>query len=340
MKRGDTVRLPEVPGIPKRRAYSYLTILTAVYVVAVLILAISEDLSLLDAAYFTMVTLTTIGYGDIIPTSPVSKALLLVLAPAGLVAVFGLGLSLVQEQVDNLLIGERRQMERRLSTIEDHYIVCGHGSLGRQVVVDLLKMNQPMVVVDNRPEALEKLEGIPFVVGDALDVEVLRRAGLDRAKAVLATFGNDADNMYLVLEVREIAPHTQVLAVASNVDAARRLSIAGAKRVISPNVVGAELLAKSAVNPGVMQLVANFTDPTKLEEEIIQLPVLRGSPLCGKSLRDFPDLGLSVKVVLIKSGDKLELAPAGDSEIPCDSLLLVAGTTAELEKAEKIAAPR
>lgn len=334
------MRLPELPGIPKRRAFSYLTILAAVYVAGVVILGVSENLSLLDAAYFTMVTLTTVGYGDITPTTWVSKAVLLILAPAGLVAVFGLGLSLVQEQVDNLLIGERRRMERKLSTIANHYIVCGHGSLGRQVVIDLLKMNQPMVVIDNRSEALEKLGDIPVVVGDALDLEVLHRAGLQRAKAVLATFDNDADNMYLVLEVKEIAPHIEVLAVASNVDAARRLSIAGAKRVISPNVVGAELLAKSAVNPGVMQLVANFTDPTKLDEEIIQLPVMEGSPLCGTSLRDFPDLGLSVKVVLIKSGDKLEISPAGDTEIPCGSLLLVAGTAAELKKAEAIAAPK
>jgi len=115
--------------------------------------------------------------------------------------------------------------------------------------------------------------------------------------------------------------------------------MAGASRVISPNLVGAELLAKSAVNPGVMQLVADYTDKAKVEDEISQVPVAEGSVLSGKRLRDLPGLGLRVKVSLIRYEEKLEVAPTGDSLILPGSVLVVAGNATDLAQVERMATP-
>jgi voltage-gated potassium channel len=315
-------------------------VLAAVFAAGVGTYRYSEDLNWLDAAYFTMATLTTVGYGDIAPATTVRKLATLVLAPAGLIAVFGLGLSLVSEQVGNLLSGGRSRMERELATISGHYIVCGYGTLGSQVVAELLRLKQKVVVIDNDPDRLvDMAPGVLYITANALDVAVLRRAGLERARAILATFRNDADNMYLVLEARGAAPGVEVLAVASSREAVRRMYLAGAKRVISPNLVGAELLAKSAVNPGVMQLVHDVTDRARVEDELIQVPIAPGSPLAGKRLRDLPSLGLRVKVVLIRDQDRLEVAPDGNSVMPPGAVVVLAGTGPELAEAERLATP-
>ena len=129
-------------------------------------LPVSERLNVLDAASFTVVTLTQ---RDHTPFHTVTKALILILAPASLVAVFGLGLRLVRQ------MGDKRHMECKSSMVKDRYIACAHGSLGRQVVLDLADMNPPMVVVDNRPQVLEIRRDIPIVRGDALDREVLQK---------------------------------------------------------------------------------------------------------------------------------------------------------------------
>lgn len=322
----------------RRRTLAYLAVLALVYVLAVVAYRFSEGLSWLNAAYFTMIIMTTIGLGDIVPVTTAGKLITLVVAPAGLIAVFGLGLSVIGEHIGTLLVGERRRMQREIDAVSDHYIVCGYGTLGSLVVAELRRLKQKVVVVEREAERVESLP-VPYLVGNALEAAVLARAGLRRARAVLTTFREDADNVYLILEVRGAAPQVQILSVASCREAARRMYMAGASRVISPNLVGAELLAKSAVNPGVMQLMSDYTEYARLEDEITQVPVAEGSVLAGKRLRDLPGLGLRVKVALIRWEERLEVAPTGDSLIPPGSVLVVAGNAADLAQLERLATP-
>jgi len=324
--------------VKQRRTLAFLAVLALVYVLAVVAYRFTEGLEWLDAAYFTMVIMTTIGFGDIVPVTTAGRLVTLVVAPAGIIAVFGLGLSLLGEHIGNLLVRERRRMQREIDAISDHYIVCGYGALGALVVAELRRLKQKVVVIDLAAEQVESLS-VPHVVGNALEASTLARAGLGRARAVLTTFRQDADNVYLILEVRGAAPQVQILSVASCREAARRMHMAGASRVISPNLVGAELLAKSAVNPGVMQLMADYTDYARMEEEITQVLVAEGSVLAGKQLRDLPGLGLRVKVALIRREERLEVAPTGDSLMPPGSVLVVAGNAADLANLEGLATP-
>lgn len=327
-------------AVRRRRTPVFLAVLALVYILAVVAYRFSEGLGWLDAAYFTMIIMTTIGLGDIVPVTTAGKLITLVVAPAGLIAVFGLGLSVIGEHIGTLLVGERGRMQREIDAISDHYIVCGYGTLGSLVVAELRRLKQKVVVVELEEGRVESLP-VPHVVGNALEAAILARAGLGRARAraVLTTFREDADNVYLILEVRGAAPKVQILSVASCREAARRMYMAGATRVISPNLVGAELLAKSAVNPGVMQLMSDYTEYARLEDEITQVPVAEGSVLAGKRLRDLPGLGLRVKVALIRWEERMEVAPTGDSLIPPGSVLVVAGNAADLAQLERLATP-
>ncbi|MEW6243949.1 MAG: potassium channel protein [Bacillota bacterium] len=321
------------------RVRRYVLLLVAVYAVAVTGYMLVEGLSLLDSLYFTVATMTTLGYGDIVPRSVAGRLLTIVLAPAGLVVVFGIGMSMVGDFFRLMYMGVFETPTRRLHRVQNHFVVCGYGKVGSPLAAHLKKMGQQVVVIEMNEERAKCVveDGHMVVVGDALKDSTLKRAGIDKARALITTFSEDTDNVYLILEALDLRKDLEVISTATNRVAARRLYLAGAKRVVSPNLVGAEMLAKSAVNPSVMQLMSELTDASEVEEKINQVPVADGSALVGKTLRDLSSLGLSVKVVLIKKGGYMRVSPGGDHQIEAGSVLVVAGTGPEIEKIERLA---
>jgi len=322
------------------RLRGVIAFLAAVLAGGTISFVLAEGLSPLDALYFTVVTVTTVGFGDIAPTTALGKVLTLVLAPAGLVAVFGLGLSLIEDQVRSLILtGGVRPMERKLAAISGHFIVCGYGRLGSNVVKELRSMKKEVVVVDRDEHALRGVEdpGIIPVVGEALTEEVLQKAGIGRARALVTTFRDDTSNVYVVLEAREITQDIEIVSAASSREAARRLYLAGATRVVSPDLVGAEMLAKSAVNPAVLQLMSRLTDPRGLVENLSQVVISEGSRLAGVTLDRLRSMGVSAKIVMIRDGDSVEFLPTGSSMIRGGSVLVAACPADQLEKLEELA---
>ncbi|MFO7941034.1 MAG: potassium channel protein [Bacillota bacterium] len=300
-----------------------------------------EDLSVFEAFYLLIVSITTVGYGDIHPISAAGRTITLVLVPVGLLLVFGLGVSLATERLDDLILrGGMGRLERRIKNLENHFIVCGYGRLGQEVVANLRKLGCRVVVIDKDRERLAEMDEELYIAGDALREDVLERAGIHRARALLTTFSEDTLNVYLVLEAREIAPETEVISTASDREATRRLHLAGASRVVSPQLMGADILAKSAYNPFIYQLVSDMMAGTTPTDNISQIVVNEGSALAGRRLRDFGQMDIDVRVMLIRSGDSTRLSPTGDAVLEPGSVLVVLGRTEDLEKLERLALPQ
>lgn len=323
----------------RSRLLVYLALIAALIVTAALLFALFEDLAPFDALYLTITTLTTLGYGDLTPTTAAGKTTAMVVAVSGLLVVFGVGVEVVQDGLRRVLSGRDRRMERTLAAISDHHIVCGYGRLGERTAEQLLRLGQAVAVVEREPgvAATAAARGLPTVTGDALVQDTLVEAGILRAKSVIATFPSDADNVYLTLECRELRRDIEVIATASGRDAARRMYLAGATRVVSPHTVAAEMVAKSAINPAVIQLMSEVTDATTMNENLTQILVGPQSPLAGKRLSELPGLGVRVKIVATKLGGNLIVPQSGDHAIRPGALLVVAGTVDQLERLEQLA---
>lgn len=231
-----------------RRLPTYLILLGTLYLLAVGLFMLLEKLSLLDAVYFTVVTLMTIGYGDIRPLTPAGKLVVVLLMPLALVLASGLGAWLLQIRLEEVMKGAWRRMEQRLRNLSGHVIVCGYGRLGSVVVDNLVEQGEAVVVIDTDETKVRRLidAGVPAVLGSALEEKVLRKAGLERARSVVSTFWDDTDNVYVVLSVRDQRSDIEVISAATTREAIRHLTLAGATKVISPTLVAGEMLARSA----------------------------------------------------------------------------------------------
>lgn len=295
-----------------------------------------EHLTVSEAAYLALTTLTTVGYGDLAPKSLPGRLVSVLLAASGLLLVFGIGVSIVEENLLRAIQDGTGRKRKVIETMRDHHIICGYGRLGRRVVDHFLRLGQPIVVIERDPDLARSLEArnVPVVAGDALVEEILRQAGVDRARSLIATFSQDALNVYLALECRDLNRRLEIICRASGREEARRMYLAGADRVISPDSLAAEMIAKSAVNPAVIQLMSDVTDATKIGETLNQIAVEPHSRLDGLCLRDLRTLGLKVKVVAVKQGGQLDLPQGGDYVIQAGSLLVVAGPADDLERME------
>ncbi len=306
------------------------------------LLSFFEQITLFEAFYMLIISVTTVGYGDLAPETSTGRALMLAFIPVGLLLVFGLGVSLATERLDDLILrGGMGRLERRIAKMKDHFIVCGYGRLGREITNNLVKLGCPVVVIDKDRERVAEIEDALFIVGDALREDVLERAGIHRARALVSTFSDDTLNVYLVLEASDVAPEIDVVSTASDREATRRLYLAGATRVVSPQVMGADIIAKSAYNPSVYQLMSDMISGATPADNINQVVINPGSQLVGRRLREFSEMGVEgARVMLIKKGDKTILSPSGEAVLEPGSVLVVFGKADDIDQLETLAVKR
>lgn len=317
---------------PVLRVQLALLVLVGLVALGALGYVLLEGMSWLEAVYMTVITLTTVGFGEVRPLSSAGRVFTVLLIVMGVGAA-----AWAVRNAAEMIFGEglwdsmrRRRMQERIDGLEGHYLVCGFGRLGRQVARDLEERDEPAVIIDSDPEAAGTLDdsGYLYVLGDATQDDVLLQAGVEKARGLVAALNTDADNVLTVLTARGMNPELLIVARASSAAAASKLERAGANRVVSPYIIGGHRLALSLLRPSVddfLNHLFHFSD--ELDVDIGQLPVPEGSPYAGQTLAEC-DLrkvwGLTVLAVQEADGT-IDMTPEGDQEIEVSQTLIVIG---------------
>lgn len=291
-------------------------------------------LSLLDALYQTVTTVSTVGFREIFrpTTGPEIFTIVLILAGVGTVIyAFGVLLEAVIEG-DLFDIWGRQRMEKKISQLTDHVIVCGFGRVGRSIARHLASANDDFVVVDQDAQRLDGT-GYLTIAGDATDDEVLREAGIARARALVAATSTDTVNVYLSLSGRALRPDLFIVARARDTESEPKLLRAGADRVINPQAIGGTRVAAMLTQRHVSEFLDVVTHGDEIEFRLSEVGVAKGSSLAGRSLREArlrENTGALVLAIRGRDGE-FQTNPGADTVISDGDVLIAIGTESQLE---------
>ena len=301
-----------------------------------------EGWPITDSLYVTVQTLTTVGYGDLTPRDGTGRVFSIVIMLVGAGGVALAVSTIVQSVVQSELVltfGQRRR-SRKMSKLRDHFVICGSGRVGSHLVRDLMRTEQPFVVIENDQQRAAEFSqrGINMLVGDATLEESLREAGVERARGLAACLPNDADNVYVVLTARDLNPRLHIVARAAEEQAEAKLLRAGANHVVAPTIIGGHRMAVSLTKPAVSEFFDSITG-SELGLGFEQVEVEAASPLVGQELRATPiraELDLVVVSIRRQNGDTL-FNPAGDTKIEGGDILIAIGQVEALMRLNELA---
>lgn len=341
-------RLKTVSKIKKSSAL-LLTVLFVGTIGYVLI----EGATVLDALFMTIITISTIGYGEVFVLSRagIIFSIFLIIAGVGTVG-YTLG-SLLEFMVEGklLTILGRRRMMKDIDVMLGHYILCGYGRVGQNIAGDLLKSKARFIVIEKSPEVADKLieEGFTVLVGDATNEEVLKAAGIDRARGLVTALNSDAENLYVTLMARELAPHLFIVSRSNSEGSETKLRRAGADRVISPHAIGGRRMAAMLLKPLVWDYLDLLVQGESIEFNVEdvewrldEVEVSEGSFLDGKTIegaRVYSNSGALVLAVK-KRGCPVNTKPSKETLLEKGDNLIAIGTVDQLSKLEEISSKR
>jgi voltage-gated potassium channel len=307
--------------------------------------AILLDESWHEALYRAAVTATLTGL-DSTPRGTGAELLTIGIALCG-VAIFGYLVAGALDAIAHEVAADTRRTKRRLRMIDqlrDHFIICGYGRVGRRAAEEFAVSGEPFVVLDFNPDALAaaKERGVLFLEGRGSEDEDLARAGVDRAKGLLASADSDAENMYITLSARARCPELTIVARASDEEAERKLVLAGADRIVRPYTAAGIEMAKLALKPQVaafLELVSSHAGPDLRFEEI---EISSQCPEAGRTIRELAIRRTTGAVVIAvrKPDGRFEITPDPDERIDAGDVVIAIGTEPELRGIEDMFAPR
>jgi len=303
-----------------------------------------EEWSLLDCLYMTVITLTTVGFGEIHPLTSHGRVFTIVLIFFGMGVVGYAFVSATRFVVEGeilALITRRRHM-RAVERIHDHFIVCGFGRMGSFIAQQLHERGIPFVLVEDKPAIQEKIIQLGYLMtpGDATDEEILKSAGIETARGLVAVLNSDAENLYAVLTARELNPNLEIVARASDDAAQKKLMRAGATRVISPYKIGGMRMVMGMLKPAVMSFLEVVMDHKDMSIEIEEIQVGKGSQYSGKRLVETDmrrDLDLIVIGIKKHYGDMV-FNPGPQTVVEAHDTLIAMGRKEDLAACRRTAA--
>jgi voltage-gated potassium channel len=297
-----------------------------------------------DGVYMVVTTFTTIGYQEIHPLSHAGRIFNLALIVSGVSLVFlGIG-SLTQALLEFELASffGRRKMEREISRLSDHYIICGAGRVGRSAARELARRPAPFLIIEQSEAKAAHYSGEWLImIGDATQAQTLRDAHIDRARGLVAATTTDATNLYIVLTARGLNPKLKIIARASEEDAEKHLLTAGADSVVSPYLFAGQRIAQSFLRPHVVSFLDTATTHLGMDLEIGEISVPEHSSFAGKTIessRIRQDRG--VIILAIKREQGMRFNPSPEDRIEPGDYLIAMGEPGQLRQLEQMAVVR
>ena len=303
-----------------------------------------EGWSWLDSLWHTIITISTVGYGEVKPLSTYGKLFTMFIIVVAF-ATFAYGASTVasmifEGELQRLFITKR--MEKLVSKLKGHTIVCGLGRTGLAAVKELTKEKIPFVVVEKNEEriarAREKFPNMIYVHGDATLDDTLIKAGIKSASNLIVATADDADNLFITLSAKNLNPRLRIVTRANSEENVLKLKRAGATEVILPNVIGGLRMASLAIRPSVVSFLDIVTHHGEIDLRLEEVEVPKGSPFHGKLLKE---LDIPKKTGVIVIGIKREdgsfiLNPTSSTMVLEGDKLIIIGTKEQAEKLRKL----
>jgi voltage-gated potassium channel len=309
------------------------------------------DYTLLDAAYMTVITLTTVGFEEVIPIKgdPGLELFTILLLIIGMGAVLYFVSSITAFIVDGELrdLLKRRNMNSKIEKMRDHFIIAGMGNTGSHVLPEMLASRREVLVIDRNRESIDRAIDecgcdLPFLVGDATADDCLLRAGLSEASGVIFSLGNDRDNLFATITARQLNPDITIVTRGEDPRSEAKFLRAGATSVIYTNVLGGMRMAAEALRPEVTTFLDIMMNDHGHFRRVEELPVPNGSPVVGKTLRELGIRQYSDALVIAVHDvdDEYHFNPGPDFVIPRDSMLIVLALVDDVPLLEDLIAGR
>ncbi len=216
-----------------------------------------------DSIYYATITMTTVGYGDYLPSTGIQKIFATTLAIGGvalLAYVFNIILANFQEKMSEYSQGAKKM--KAIEVMKDYYIICGLGRVGKVVLEELLERNQNVIVIDkdkDKCESLKETDNLIIINEDAIEDDLIAKLAGDKCRSVIICTGDDVNNLYIVLTIRETNPDAWIVTRASKLDNIKRLKKAGADKIVSPEIIGGEDLYYESARPHILRVTVKHT---------------------------------------------------------------------------------
>ena len=328
----------------QRKIVFAVLLLLLVFLTGAMTFTFAFGFSIVDAIYMSIITISTVGFKEVEPLTNAEK-----LFTSGLIVssifIMGYALAVFSEYIlsrnnfENLI---QKRVEKKIRKMNDHVIVCGYGRNGQQAVHKLLAYKQQFVVIEKDEEVVEKYysELVSFVLGNANEDEILKKAGIEKASTLISALPNDADNLFVVLSARQLNKGLKIISRATEETTLKKLKLAGANNVIMPDRIGGDHMASLVVTPDLIEFLDNLSvsgddDSMNVEQVPFSKVCPEGKEMAIKDLDLRKETGCSIIGYKTPEGEYI-VNPEPSLVLKRDSKLILIGRPQQIEKLKKI----
>ena len=313
------------------------------FVIGVVGFMLIEKFTLIESVYMTIITLSTVGFGEVRPLSHLGKLFTSGIIMMGVIIIAVMFGTLTEYVVAGELEGtlKLRRVMKKVNALRDHFIVCGFGRVGEQVAVELQNQGYKCLVVDNDRELIGQIEqaGILGIAGDATLDSTLHQAGIEHARGLVASLNSDADNLYVILSARKLKPDLIIVGRSSAVDAEEKLVMAGADRVVSPYNMAGHRIVNQLIRPHVTLFLDNAMNNKGLDLMLDEIQIAADSTLVLQNMGDADIRSRTGATILsiLRGEDHHVIDWAPELAFEEGDILIVVGTSKEIRSLAELA---